>query len=55
MAARCDRHRLVVAHMLGLQLPFELASRVFTLKSAQGVESIRCDQGVRPLLQQRSR
>ena len=38
-----------------LQRLFELsASRVFTLKGAQGVESIQCDGGVRPLLQQRS-
>ena len=39
-----------------LQLLYELtASRVFTLKGAEGVESIVCDQGVRPLLDQRSR
>ena len=30
-------------------------SRVFTLKGALGVKSIRCDQGVRLLLNQRSR
>ena len=38
-----------------LQLLYELsASRVFTLKGARGVESIRCDHLVRPLLDQRS-
>ncbi len=42
----------VVCHCL--QLLYELkASRVFTLNGAQGVRSIRCDQGVPPLLKQR--
>ncbi len=47
VAARCHA-------ALHLQVLFELsASRVFTLHGAAGVDYIRCDQGVRPLLQQR--
>jgi hypothetical protein len=38
-----------------LQFVFELTvSRVFTLAGAEGMDSILCDQGVRPLLEQRS-
>ena len=39
-----------------VQLLYELKKRrVFTLKGAAGVESIRCDHDVRALLQQRLR
>ena len=47
---------LVVVASHALQLFYELTnSRVFSLKKAAGVKSIRCDHGVRPLLLQRSR
>ena len=47
----CGSVRCVV--IACVQVLWELStSRVFTLNGAHGVESIRCDPGVRPLLQQ---